>query len=129
MGLKRKVGITTGLKYRGGGPMLVWLLHRISGLGIILFVGLHVMASFFTQQFGSDWAIAVNTVYESFWFQIVVVFIVLFHALNGLRIVILDFRPELLQYQREAIWVEWAVFIPFYSLAVFLIIQRGLAGG
>jgi succinate dehydrogenase / fumarate reductase cytochrome b subunit len=129
MGLDRKVGFTAGLKYQGGGPMLAWILHRISGLGMLFFVGLHVLASFFTQQFGSDWAIAVNTIYESFWFQIFVIFFVLFHALNGLRIIILDLRPELLQYQREAIWLQWAVFIPLYGLTVFLIIQLGLSGG
>jgi len=129
MGLDRKVGFTAGLKYKGGGPMLAWILHRISGLGMLFFVGLHVLASFFTQQFGSDWAIAVNTIYESFWFQIFVIFFVLFHALNGLRIIILDLRPELLQYQREAIWLQWAVFIPLYGLTVFLIIQLGLSGG
>ena len=109
--------------------MLAWILHRISGLGMLFFVGLHVLASFFTQQFGSDWAIAVNTIYESFWFQIFVIFFVLFHALNGLRVIILDLRPELLQYQREAIWLQWAVFIPLYGLTVFLIIQLGLSGG
>jgi succinate dehydrogenase / fumarate reductase cytochrome b subunit len=129
MGLNRKVSFITGLKYQGGGPMLAWMLHRISGLSILLFVGLHVIASFFMQQMGSDWAIAVNTVYESWIFQIFVVFFVLFHAINGLRIIILDFWPKFLQYQREALWLEWLIFLPIYGMTVFIIIQRGLGGG
>ena len=128
MGLDRKVGFFQGLRYAGGGPMYAWILHRISGIGIVVFVSLHVIASFFTQQMGSDWAIAINAVYEHWIFQIFVIFIVLFHALNGLRIVILDLWPQFLQYQREAIWLEWAVFIPVYALAVFLILQRNLGG-
>jgi succinate dehydrogenase / fumarate reductase cytochrome b subunit len=129
MGLNRKVSFLDGLKYQGGGPMLAWMLHRITGLSILLFVGLHVIASFFMQQMGSDWAIAVNTVYESWIFQIFVVFFVLFHAINGLRIIILDFWPKFLQYQREALWLEWLIFLPIYTMTVFIIIRRGLGGG
>ena len=129
MGLNRRVGLFTGLSYRGGGPMLAWILHRITGLCILLFVGLHVIASFFLQQMGSSWAITVNTIYESWIFQIFVVFFVLFHALNGFRIIILDFWPKFLQYQREALWLEWLVFLPIYGLTVLIIIRRGLGGG
>ena len=35
------------LGYRGGQPMIAWLLHRISGIGIVLFVSMHVFAAFF----------------------------------------------------------------------------------
>ncbi|HNT25566.1 MAG TPA: hypothetical protein PKM21_14435 [Anaerolineales bacterium] len=118
-----------GFTYRGGGPMLVFLLHRITAVGIILFVGLHIMASFSIQQgVWGDFGVFINTIYESFWFQIFVVFCVLFHTLNGLRITILDFWPRLLKYQREAIWLEWAIFVPIYALTIFIMIQRGLAG-
>lgn len=128
MALNRNVGLK-GFKYRGGGPMLAWALHRISGLAIVLFVGLHVISSFFMQQFGSDLATALNTIYESVYFQIVVVFIVLFHALNGLRIIILDFWPKLLEYQREATWVQWLIFIPLYAMTVIIMIMNTLQGG
>jgi succinate dehydrogenase / fumarate reductase cytochrome b subunit len=126
--LKRNVGLH-GLRYQGGGPMLSWLLHRISGLGMIVFVSLHVLASFFTQQFGDDTAIFINTIYESVYFQIFIYFCVIFHTLNGLRILILDMWPKLLEYQREATWLQWMIFIPIYGLAVFLMIQRALSGG
>lgn len=129
MSLNRKVGFLAGLKYQGGGPMLAWMLHRISGLAILVFVGLHVVASFFMQQTGSDLATNINIVYESWIFQIFVTFVVLFHALNGLRIAILDVWPKYLVFQREAIWLQWLVFIPVYGLTVFIIIQRGLSGG
>ncbi len=36
MALTRKVGVIAGAKYKGGGPMLAWILHRVSGLGIII---------------------------------------------------------------------------------------------
>ncbi len=128
MGLERNVGLIQGLGYRGGSPMIAWILHRISGLGILIFVGFHVIASFFMQQTGSDLATSINIIYESWAFQIVITFFVLFHALNGLRIVVQDFVPKVQMYQHEALWLQWLVFIPVYGLTVYFLIQRGLGG-
>ena len=99
MALKRNVGLK-GFRYRGGGPMWAWILHRVSGLAMVLFVGMHILASFSMQQFAGDLATSINIVYESVYFQIFVFFIVLYHGLNGLRIIILDTWPQLLEYQR-----------------------------
>ncbi len=126
--LGRNVGLK-GLKYKGGGPMLAYMLHRISGLGMIIFVSLHVVASFSMQQFGSTLGTTINTIYESVYFQVLLYFCVIFHTLNGLRIVILDFWPKLLEFQREATWVQWAVFIPVYALTVFVMLYIQLSGG
>ena len=79
MGLNRRVGLIQGLRYQGGSPMIAWILHRISGLGILVLVGFHVLASFFMQQTGSDLATNINIIYESWAFQIVIAFLVLFH--------------------------------------------------
>lgn len=129
MALKRKVSLADGLRYKGGGPMLAWALHRISGLGMILFISLHVASSFFTQQLGSDLAIAINTVYESVYFQVFIYFCVIFHAINGMRIIILDAFPKLVEYQREVTWLQWLIFIPIYGLTIFIMIQRAITGG
>jgi len=128
MALKRQVGLKQGLRYKGGGPMLVWVLHRISGIGIALFVGLHILASFSNQLFGWDLADSINAIYMSPYFQIVVFFCALFHAINGLRITILDLWPKLIEHQREAIWVEWAVFIPVFGLSVLVILTTAVGG-
>lgn len=128
MGLKRNVGLMEGLRYQGKGPMLAWILHRVSGLGIVLFVALHILASFLSQQFGSDLGVFINTIYENWIFQIFIFFCALFHAINGLRIVLLDLWPRLLEYQREAIWLEWFVFLPVFGMAVFILVRSGLGG-
>lgn len=128
MGLNRKVGLIQGLRYQGGSPMIAWILHRISGLGILVLVGFHVLASFFMQQTGSDLATSVNIIYESWAFQILIAFLVLFHALNGLRVAIQDLWPKAQMYQREALWLQWLVFVPIYGLTVYFLVQRGLTG-
>lgn len=127
MVLKRNVGLK-GIRYRGGGPMLSWVLHRIGGLAIILFVGGHVLSSFFQYQLGSDLATEINVIYESIYFQVVVFFVVIFHAINGLRIIILDTWPKLLEYQREATWLQWLIFLPVYGLAIFIMVMNAMQG-
>lgn len=127
MALKRNVG-WRGLSYKGGGPMLAWGFHRISGVAIVGFIGLHILASFFMQQFGSDLATTINIIYESVYFQVFIYFIVLFHVLNGLRIAILDTWPQMLEYQREAIWMQWLIFIPIYGLTIFIMITQAISG-
>jgi len=128
MALSRRVGLLAGAKYKGGGPMLAWVLHRISGLSIIIFVALHILASFLTQQLGSDLGISVNIIYQSIYFQLYIIFCALFHGVNGLRIIILDIWPRLIRYQKESTWLEWFVILPLYALTAFIMIRRFLEG-
>jgi succinate dehydrogenase / fumarate reductase, cytochrome b subunit len=119
----------SGMRYKGGGPMLAWLFHRIGGLAMVIFVGMHIVASFSSQQLGSDFFTQVNIIYTSWPFQAVLYFFVLFHTLNGLRIIILDLWPKSLVYQREAIWLQWVLFIPLYGMVIFFMVTNALAGG
>ncbi len=128
MALGRKVRLLAGAKYKGGGPMLAWALHRISGLAIVIFVSLHVLASFLTQQLGSDLGISINIIYESIYFQLAIVFCAIFHGVNGFRIILLDIWPRLVRYQKESTWLEWFVVLPLYTLTAFIMIRRFLAG-
>ena len=108
--------------------MWAWIIHRLSGLAMVFFVGGHIIAGFLTQQFGREMGIAINTVYENWIFQLVLFFLVIFHAVNGLRVVILDLWPALLQYQREAIWLQWLTFIPIYGLVLVVVLKDALGG-
>ena len=124
MGLKRNVGLFTGLRYKGQGPMLTFVLHRIGGLGMAIFITIHMLSSFLGGEGGK----LANSIYENWAFQIFIFFCVLFHAINGLRITIFDLFPKLIDHQREAIWMEWAVFLPIYGIAVLVIIRTALGG-
>jgi len=108
--------------------MWAWMIHRITGAGMIVFVTLHVVSAFFVLRGGNDVATAINSVYESWPFQMFIYFCVIFHALNGLRIVVLDLWPKLMQFQHEALWLQWLIIIPIYGLTVVLMFQRWLGG-
>ncbi len=129
MPLSRDVSLKDALRYKGEGPMLTYILHRIGGLGMVIFVSLHVLAGFMLNQpWGARAGVLIDTVYENWAFQIFIFFCVLFHMINGLRITILDLWPKLIPYQREAIWLEWMVFIPVYGIALFTIVRNALGG-
>ncbi len=115
-----------GLFYNAGGSYHSFSLHRLTAMGICLFVGMHVLSSFSMQQVLGTWGTTINIIYKSWWFQILVVFCVLFHTINGVRVVILDIWPKLLKYERDAVYLEWAIFIPIYALTVFIIVTNAL---
>lgn len=120
-----RVTLPQALAYRGGQPMFAWLLHRISALGIVLFVGMHLTMAFLvyatTGGVTNVVANALTTFYALAPVQIFVLFCVLYHATNGLRIVILDMWPRLHRFNREAMWVQWALFLPMFLLPALLI--------
>lgn len=129
MGLKRNVSLSTALGYKGQGPYLTFILHRIGGAGMAIFITIHILASFTSDFLGWKIGHLANQVYENWLFQLFIFFCALFHAINGLRITILDLFPKkLIQYHRQAIAVEWAVFIALYGFAAFTIIRAGLGG-
>lgn len=125
MSNQARVTLSQFFAYRGGQPMLAWLLHRISGIGIVLFVGMHVLAAFFLYAIpegtANTVANALTELYEGRLTQIFILFAILYHGMNGLRIVVLDMWPGLHRFHREAMWLQWAVFLPVFLIPAFLI--------
>ena len=123
----KRISLGQALTYKGGSGMWSWILHRITGLGILLFVGMHIVAAFFVYSIDQGWVadmmMSITTWYESVPVQIFVLFSVLFHALNGLRIIIMDFWPSLMRYRKELLWLQLAIFVPLFLLPSILMIM------
>jgi succinate dehydrogenase / fumarate reductase, cytochrome b subunit len=106
--------IYKGITYRGAEGHWAWLLHRVSGLGIALFLSMHIL-SIFLASIGPEayeWVHA--TAYVSPPAKVLEVFLlfgVLYHAANGMRIIIIDFFPQLGKYQRAIVRVELVLVI------------------
>jgi succinate dehydrogenase / fumarate reductase cytochrome b subunit len=83
--------------YRGREGQWAFLLHRISGLGVVLFLAIHIVDTSFVYFAPSLYEEVLN-VYRSTIFSIGemgLVFCLLFHGVNGLRIAYLDlFAPK-----------------------------------
>ena len=80
------------VKYRGGVGQLSFVLHRLTGLGILLFLVIHVVDTstvFFFPSLYDD-AIAVYRSVPFMMGEIFLVFSVIYHGVNGARIAIFD---------------------------------------
>jgi succinate dehydrogenase / fumarate reductase, cytochrome b subunit len=96
--------ITETLRYRGKLGQWSWALHRISGLGVLVFFILHVVDTSWSVFYPDLYAKAIE-VYQSPLFTVgefALVACVIYHALNGLRIAIMDNRPHLWKHQDRA---------------------------
>lgn len=98
--------------YRGGEGMLAWVFHRISGVAIFAFLALHLLDIFLVGA-APDIYNSLLAIYATP-FGIVMEWLlgaaVLYHALNGLRIVIMDFWPPLTRYHRQLWYLAWFLF-------------------
>lgn len=100
------------LRYRGGEGMLAWAFHRISGVAIWAFLVLHVVDIFLVGAAPDTY----DTLLVIYAHPIGIVLewllgaAVLYHALNGLRIIVMDFWPALTRYHRELWYASWALF-------------------
>lgn len=101
------------LRYRGKEGQLSFLLHRLSGLGTLLFLTIHILDTatvyFFPHLY--EHAIAIYRSTPFMLGEIVLVFLVVFHGANGLRIALMDFFPQLWRPAPERRSVAWVLAI------------------
>ncbi len=100
------------VRYRGSEGMLAWAFHRLSGVAILAFLVLHIVDIFLVgfapgvyDTLLGFYATPIGIVLE--WLLGAAV---LYHALNGLRIVIMDFWPRTTRYHRQLWYVCWVLF-------------------
>src|SRR5687767_1985713 len=100
-------------RYRGREGMLAWAFHRLSGVGIFAFVVLHIVDIYLVGG-NPELYNEVLTFYGSVLGRLLEVVLgaaLLYHALNGLRIIIIDLWPRMTVYHRQLWWASWIIFI------------------
>jgi succinate dehydrogenase / fumarate reductase, cytochrome b subunit len=92
-----------GTLYRGREGMWTWVAHRITGVLIFFFLFAHVIDTAMVRVSPEAYNAAVETYKNPIVgvMEIGLVAAVLFHALNGIRIVLVDFWSEGPRYQRQ----------------------------
>jgi succinate dehydrogenase / fumarate reductase, cytochrome b subunit len=107
----RSRSLGNALRYRGREGMWTWMLHRLTGLGILLFLIIHVVDTgiivFSPALYDEALMLYKSPVFR--FAELLIFFSVLFHAANGLRIVVQDFWPAVMLRQRQLVWGAAAV--------------------
>jgi succinate dehydrogenase / fumarate reductase cytochrome b subunit len=93
--------------------MWSWVLHRISGATIFFFLFVHVLDTALVRVSPQTY----NEVIQTYKTPLVglmefgLVAAVLFHALNGIRIILIDFWSEGTRHQKTMLWIIAAIFL------------------
>ena len=130
-----------GIRYAGGIGQWSWALHRVTGLGVLVFLLIHVLDTFLVVAFPAeyDWTVSIyggtiSGVYHAsvrwgFRFaELGLIASVVFHAVNGLRIVLFDFWPRSAAHQRPLFWGVLVVFCAI-MIPVSIWVLSALASG
>jgi len=135
-----KTALTGYVGYRGREGHWSFLLHRLTGLGTLLFLTIHILDTatvyFFPDLYSHAIALYRTTLLGLG--EIGLVFAVIFHGVNGLRIALFDLvfpkSWEIPTHRVSAIWtlaISLVLFIPaaVVMLRNILIHNYGLFGG
>lgn len=117
--------------YRGREGQWAFFLHRISGIALMLYLLLHVF-DISLVMWGPDGPFNDFLIFYHQWpFRIGLVLIiagVVYHALNGLRIILLDFTGWAINYQR-VLWYGVLGITTIIGIPVLIKIIPEIVGG
>ena len=108
--------------------MWSWVLHRITGVAIYFFLLVHILDAALVRVSPEAYNAVINTYKTPIMGlgEIALVAAIGLHALNGLRIILIDFWSVGAKYQRTMFWIViglWVVllagFIPRQLMHIF----------
>ena len=115
-----------GPVYKGGVGQWSWAFHRITGIFVIAFLFGHIVDTF-AIGFGPELYNETVSLYKQWWFtpaEVVLIGAVIYHALNGLRIILFDFYPGLALRQKTFAYAELVLFVAaFVPAAIFMLVN------
>ena len=117
-----------GTLYRGREGMWSWVLHRITGVAIFFFLLVHILDTSLVRVSPEAYNAVIGTYQTPIMGlgEVALVGAIVFHAFNGLRIILVDFWAWATRHQRFlfylviALWVvTMLAFVPRHLINVF----------
>ncbi|CAA9211325.1 MAG: hypothetical protein AVDCRST_MAG77-282 [uncultured Chloroflexi bacterium] len=93
-----------------------WALHRLTGLGVLGFLCLHIIDTALLLQGEVAYNHLIKGVYQQWWFQPAEIALggaLVYHTLNGLRVITLDFWEDGIRHDRT---LRRAVLLAFLAI-------------
>ncbi|MEX1158670.1 MAG: succinate dehydrogenase, cytochrome b556 subunit [Thermomicrobiales bacterium] len=110
--------------YRGREGMISWALHRLTGLGVLMFLLIHI-ADIYVIGYGPEEFDSLLFIYDTLGFRLMEVLLVAalyYHAINGVRIILIDFWDSAVLIQRQLFYWGIAVFfLTFIPTAILML--------
>ena len=114
-----------GTLYRGREGMWSWVAHRVTGVLIFFFLFSHVLDTALVRVSPDSYDQVVETYKNPLvgLMEVGLVAAVLYHALNGLRVLLVDFWEEGVRYQKEMLYAELALFVTLMLPAAYFMLK------
>ena len=114
-----------GTLYRGREGMWSWVAHRVTGVLVFFFLFAHVLDTALVRVSPNDYDRVVDTYKHPFvtLMEVGLVGAVLFHALNGIRVMLVDFWEDGVRLQRQMLWAEVTLFVVLMVPASFFMLR------
>ena len=118
-----------GTLYRGREGMWSWVAHRVTGVLIFFFLLAHVLDTALVRVSPDSY----NRIIDTYKTPIVnlmevgLVGAVLFHALNGLRVMAIDFWEKGTRYQKQMTWAVLGLFVLLMAPSVYRMTAHSFA--
>lgn len=118
-----------GTLYRGREGMWSWVAHRITGVAVFFFLFVHVLDTALVRVSPAAYDSVIATYKTPIvnLLEVGLVAAVLFHALNGVRIILVDFWSKGTRYQRQMLWAIVGVWLVLMVPAAFFMLKHTAA--
>ncbi|MEY3732950.1 MAG: hypothetical protein RL347_309 [Actinomycetota bacterium] len=105
--------VSVGTLYRGGQGMWSWVAQRITGIAVFFFLYVHVLDTALVRVSPEAYDLVIATYKTPIvnLLEVGLVGAVLYHALNGLRVIAVDFWARGPRYQRQMLWVVVGIWL------------------
>lgn len=112
--------------YKGDPGMWSWAAHRITGVATFFFLFVHVLDTALVRVSPNAYDVVINTYKNPIvnLMEVGLVGAVLYHALNGVRVMLVDFWEKGARYQRPMLWVIVAVWAVVMIPGVYFMLER-----
>ncbi len=135
MSANLKVALTGYSSYKGREGFIAFLLHRITGLGTLLFLTLHIAITS-TVYFFPQWYDRLIVIFRwpvIMFLEIILVYCVIYHGVNGLRIAYTDLiKPQMYLSKswntsiRSTILFSVLLWLPLAAIMGYNLLKHGL---
>lgn len=110
-----------GTLYRGNEGMWSWVGHRITGVVIFFFLLVHVLDTALVRVSPEAYDAVIGTYQNPLMAvgEVGLVAAVVFHAFNGLRIILVDFWKGGTKFHKQMLWgvlILWVVTVAAFSI-------------
>lgn len=115
-----------GTFYRGDPGMWSWVMHRITGVLTFFFLFVHVLDTALVRVSPESYDAVIETYKTPFinLLEVALVGAVLYHALNGIRVMLVDFWSKGPKLQRPMLWTILGIWVLVMIPGTYFMLAR-----